>query len=41
MKEENTEKKEWVKPEIVDLDLDKTASGLTHAASEHSSYNPS
>lgn len=29
MKEEMNEKKEWVTPEIVDLDMGKTASG-TH-----------
>jgi hypothetical protein len=31
MKEEMNEKKEWVTPEIVDLDLNKTASGSVPA----------
>ncbi|MDP4291710.1 MAG: hypothetical protein Q8908_11565 [Bacteroidota bacterium] len=35
MKEENTEKKEWVKPEIIDLDLDKTAGGAVSSHFEH------
>jgi hypothetical protein len=35
MSEESTTKKEWKKPEIVDLDLDKTSSGASPGAVEN------
>lgn len=35
---EEVEKKEWAKPEIVDLDVEKTAGGQGAATPEDSEY---
>lgn len=36
---EEVEKKEWAKPEIVDLDVDKTAGGFADDETESSDYH--
>jgi hypothetical protein len=37
---ENVEKLEWTTPEIVDLDIDKTSSGVPMGGSEGTPYQP-
>jgi len=40
MNEELETKKEWITPEIVDLDVDKTGSGIPGAVENGSSSEP-
>lgn len=41
MENETAQKREWQTPEIVDLDLDKTASGSFNPAEINTSVGPS